>query len=418
MDAKSYHDSKSTEWLLNTCSLLIENKWANDKPLLFDGYFFSPQNREEAVLVFFEALVRNKADVRVLTVKNAVLNLKARKTLDSFLSSNHSLRILNLCKITIDDNLGYLPESLFQARTIQELRIECCKIATEGGLALARMLKTSSSLKTLDLTNVDFGNSFHEISIAFASSSCSLLHLELSENTNLYGDNLADLLKNLQCNRKLHSLTIDQSRIGRTNAPDIATFLARNKSVRSLSLCDNYIDAECMRILTQEGLSYNTTLQTFFVSRNPLGDDGAIYLTDLLKSNDSLQSVIMVDCEIWNRGYKYLARGLAQMKGLRQLTADGDELEEQVDEVLTSLETNMSLVNLLSDRMHSLVHTSSQWKEVDFYLRLNRGKRRILIEQTVPVAVWPRALEGLSSEPDALFYMMKHKPDLLLKSNR
>jgi hypothetical protein len=73
----------------------------------------------------------------------------------------------------------------------------------------------------------------------------------------------------------------------------------------------------------------------------------------------------------------------------------------------------MSLVNLLTDRMHILIQTNRQWKEVAFYLRLNRAKRRVLIEKHMPLSLLPRVLEESTQDPDALFYLIHHMPQLV-----
>ena len=406
-----YYDSTASNWLVKTSRLLIDNEWPRDRPLLLDGSSFRMDCRDEANRVFFESLLRNQT-ARVLTLKNIQFSLEAGSYLEKMLLKNKTLRTLNFCNVSIQDEKCFLPESLSKNTTIQELRIDNCKLSLERCADLGTLIRTSRSLKLLNLSNLNLGKAATKIALALESNCGSLCHLEMSD-TQMDSESISSLLNSIQRNTTLISLRLNRSGIGPKNASDLAGLLATNKHLKALSLCDNSLNGASIRIMAEEGLRHNDTLQTLFLSHNPIGDEGAIYLTDFLMENTVLQSLVLVDCEIWRQGCSYLAQGLAKMRGLRQLTVDGDELEDQVEYVLESVKMNMSLVNLLTDRMHILIQTNDQWKEVAFYLRLNRAKRRVLIEKHMPLSLLPRVLEESTQDPDALFYLIQHMPQLV-----
>jgi Ran GTPase-activating protein (RanGAP) involved in mRNA processing and transport len=406
-----YYDNTARNWLLKTSRLLMDNEWPCDRPLLLDGSSFRIDYRDEANTVFFDSLLRNKT-ARVLTLKNVQFSLNAGSYLEKLLLKNKNLRILNFCNVSIENKNCFLPESLSGNTTIQELGIDNCKLSPGRCADLGKLMRTSQSLKLLNLSNLNLGNAATEIAKALESNCGSLCHLEMSDNR-MDSESLSSLLKSLQRNKTLVSLRLNKSGIGPKHASDLADLLATNKHLKALSLCDNSLNGASIRIMAEQGLGHNDTLQMLFLSHNPIGDEGAIHLTDFLMENTVLQSLVLVDCEIWRRGCRYLAQGLAKMRGLRQLTVDGVELEDQVEHVLESVKTNMSLVNLLTDRMHILLQSNDQWKEVAFYLRLNRAKRRFLIEKHMPLSLLPRVLEESTRDPDALFYLILHMPQLV-----
>ena len=100
------------------------------------------------------------------------------------------------------------------------------------------------------------------------------------------------------------------------------------------------------------------------------------------------------------------------MKGLKELLVDG-EMEDYATDVLKSLETNMTLRYLWTDRTAYLFHKDRTWRLVEFYLRLNRGKRRMLVEPGVPISLWPRVLEGISGNPQITYHMLRQKPEII-----
>jgi hypothetical protein len=99
------------------------------------------------------------------------------------------------------------------------------------------------------------------------------------------------------------------------------------------------------------------------------------------------------------------------MRGLKQLMVDG-EWEDHVDTVLLSMESNMTLTHLCTDRSAMLFHWDPDWKRVDFFLRLNRANRRMLLEPNVATSLWPRVLEASTGDASSLYYMLRHKPEL------
>jgi hypothetical protein len=396
----------STRWLMKTCRLLVDDAWPCDQPLSFDGSGFHDDSRDEANQIFFSALLQHGKGKR-LNLKNITLTLKSRKSLDEILSSNVDLQSLNLCNISCDDRSRCLPGSLFSKTNIQELRIEKCNIDSEAASAIGKQSE-SGSLRSLKLISVNLGGDVRDVLNGIASG--SLCHLELCQSR-IEQKHLSFALHSLSTNTKLESLYLDDCAIGSRNADDLADLVATNKHLKTLSLYNNDLDGKGIEILTERGLRDNTTLQNLRLSRNPIGDVGAKHLAKLLCSNPTIESLTLVDCDIWGPGCLCLARGLTYMRGLKQLVVDG-EWEDHVQVVLKSMESNMTLVHLDTARTPMLVHKDPQWRKLEFYLRLNRSKRRILMDPRVSDSWWPRVLADISDDASLVYHMLRHKPEL------
>jgi hypothetical protein len=183
-----------------------------------------------------------------------------------------------------------------------------------------------------------------------------------------------------------------------------------------LDLSNNSIDGATVGKWAEKGLRSNQTLKSLNLSHNPIGDDGAEHLTKLLISSATIESLSLIDCEIWGRGCRSLSSGLEHMRGLKSLFVDGD-MEELAETVLKSLQSNKRLRYLWTDRHAYLIRKDRQWRQVEFFLRLNRGKRRILEDDSlVPMSLWSNVLEGVSGDPRLMYYLLRQKPELVALS--
>jgi Ran GTPase-activating protein (RanGAP) involved in mRNA processing and transport len=225
-----YYDNTASNWLLKTSRLLIDNEWPCDRPLLLDGSSFRIDCRDEANTVFFDSLLRNKT-ARVLTLKNIQFSLKAGSYLEKLLLKNKNLRTLNFCNVSIQDKNCFLPESLSENTTIQELHIDNCNLSPERCADLGALMRTSQSLKLLNLSNLNLGNAATEIAKALESNCGSLCHLEMSDNR-MDSESISSLLKHLQHDTTLVSLRLNRSGIGPENVSDLADLLATKTRMR------------------------------------------------------------------------------------------------------------------------------------------------------------------------------------------
>ena len=397
--------NQSTLLLVKTCRLLLEDKWPCEETVTFDGSRFSDELSDQASLIFFDAVLRH-GKARSLSVKRTRLSLKSDRIFKQILTSVSSLQKLELCNIECDGGLS--PSYSFldvNASHLQDLKIEKCKISSKTASVLATLIELGT-LQSLKLTQIDLRSTrfFH----ALARDGCSLDSLELRE-AGMDQSALSALFQSLASNQTLKSIRLEGCAVGSNQACELAQLLSTHPRLRSLSLCNNDLDGKDVRVIAENGLRKNTTLRKLELSHNPICDSGAEELSRLLCHNSSIESLSLVDCEIWSTGFIALARRLAKMKGLKQLVIN-DEICDHANIVLQSLKSNFILTQILTDRTPLEVKDDCQWKQVDFYLMLNRSKRRILIEPGVPFSLWPLVLSD--QDASTRYHFLRDKPEL------
>jgi Ran GTPase-activating protein (RanGAP) involved in mRNA processing and transport len=96
----------------------------------------------------------------------------------------------------------------------------------------------------------------------------------------------------------------------------MGNFIATNKAIKTLELARN--DMSMVEIVDiASGLKHNTSIRTLDLSNNPVGN---VDLSDALKTNMTLENLILNHCDIGDEGAKALAKSLVSNTGL--LTVD------------------------------------------------------------------------------------------------
>lgn len=402
----SSHNSASTRWLARAIQMLLEDTWPTDRTISFDGSGFPLDTQDAANNVFFEA-VRKNGKVKSIRLRNQNLSLKAQTTFQNILSSNSNLRRLEFCNVSTSDSSELLLNTSFSSSNVQELLLQKCIINKELACVLSK--KIENGLRKLLLVNLDLDMASFKLIEGIING--SLVHLELRD-IRIDSTLLMHLIQGLESNIHLEELYLEHCEIDSTYAKALSKLVKASTSLKTLSLCSNNLDGDSIGVIAERGLNQNKILQRLILSYNPIGDVGAKHLTNLLVSNPTIQSLSIVDCEIWSQGCMSLAHGLADMKGLRILNADS-EWENHIDIILSSIKSNFSLIQLWTDRTAMLMNIDPLWKQLGFYLRLNEAKRRLLVEPNVSVTLLPRILAESNHDATILYHFLSHKPDLV-----
>jgi Ran GTPase-activating protein (RanGAP) involved in mRNA processing and transport len=404
---RNIDNSAAIRWLAKTCHFLTEGTWRSELPVIYDGADFSGYSEREANCFLFDAVRRN-GNIESITLKNLELNSKEVNLLANVFSSNpflHTLTLSNVSMAESEDSSSLWNAVSENSNNVTTMTLNRCKINLNLSLALGRMIR-SGSLKCLKLSKVDL---IDPADVVKSISECGLSRLEIRS---LRMDQLyfSRLFESLKANSKLESLVVTRCGLGSEAAQALAELLSSTQhNIATLNISENNFDSEGIEILTRQGLQHNKSLERLILSHNPIGDSGAKALAEWLCEDRTLKSLSLIDCEIWGPGCVALGAALKRMRGLEKLMVDS-EFDDHVDVVLASMESNMSLTRLSTDRV--LVHDDPKWERVEFYLKLNRAKRRMLTEGDVPASLWPRVLAGSSGDASVLFYLLQHKPEL------
>lgn len=179
--------------------------------------------------------------------------------------------------------------------------------------------------------------------------------------------------------------------------------------------------------------------QPFFFFHLP-GDRGAAAIAEALTVNTALTNLWFPSNAVGCQGMEVFAKYLPKMDGLEQLNVGMLLDEKAADALTTALKDNLRLSVLYMEKPvydeeagdgDGYDYTGAggsgggSSKVVDFYLRLNRSGRRLLVrDPCVSQGLWPRILsktvDHASKEgaPDVLYYLLREKPELVEKRRK
>jgi hypothetical protein len=377
-----------------------------------------------------------------MILRNLTMTSKSRYELEKVLSSSQDLRSLTLYNVSsccdeddrcnydlADDQRGNEPDSsspvskqclnvdfLCGGTSLQELTIERCRMDVNGSGVFAQALRScSATLKSLKIIDLTLNNDCDDLWKAIANVDKTLEAIEFRQ-VHMEASIQIHLLQALRYCPNIRTLHLEECGIQTEQVPHLAQLLQSLPNLISLNVCRNNIDGTGLGILVRQGLHYHPSLRKLTLSHNPLGDDGACHLSDLLSSPDSTSKIewlSLIDCDIWGPGCETLAQGLAGFGTLKELIVDG-EWEEHFDTTIKSLKRNMILTRLWVPGAPVLQHNNDpKWKQVDYYLHLNRCKRRLLLERNLPLAQWPDVLVEGKADADLFFYLLRQRPELV-----
>lgn len=228
--------------------------------------------------------------------------------------------------------------------------------------------------------------------------------------------------------------------MGNATVPDDATLRAlfRRSSITNLRL---RFRNRCVIQSLKRCLPYIEHLQGLDLRGNLIGDEGIADLVDAISLSNIKSLKLGLNC-ITDLGATHLARLVAQPSC--QLThmdlnsnlignTGGYELAIALKDNITlksfllcgnsqvscggvfveCLEANSSLIDCNLQQTHV---ECCEVNLIDYWLMLNKSGRRILKGDSLPCGVWPEFLVKYacaSKHPDALFYFLSQKPDLV-----
>ena len=358
-----------------------------------------------------------------------------------------------------DSNSNSNSSSIGEAR-IEELTIERCRLDLEGARVLGKALRTSNSnnsaistLKSLKMVNLSFWDEdndvceilshlFEGIAKAGKRGGC-LESLEFRNmampSSKALRSRFFSALRNCQ---NLSSLKLADCDMQSEDIYELAkTVKSLSHTLESLDLSRNDIDGSGLEVLLKHGLAGHESMKRLIISHNPIGDDGAIHLSRFLakqqnqnnrhkqRSNTKnsnnpdatnntcskgIESLQLVDCDLWSPGCARLARTLKDVDTLSELVV-GSEWKQHLETVANSLKTNVALKHLhiafdaFDDDVDddddepqphhdgetvssSSLSSLSAMERIEYYLALNRGHRQISIAESLSFKLWPMIL--------------------------
>eukprot|EP00540_Astrosyne_radiata_P023532 CAMPEP_0116867936 /NCGR_PEP_ID=MMETSP0418-20121206/26900_1 /TAXON_ID=1158023 /ORGANISM="Astrosyne radiata, Strain 13vi08-1A" /LENGTH=140 /DNA_ID=CAMNT_0004503815 /DNA_START=1 /DNA_END=423 /DNA_ORIENTATION=+ len=125
------------------------------------------------------------------------------------------------------------------------------------------------------------------------------------------------------------------------------------------------------------------SLKRLYLANGQIGTEGAVYLANALRNNETIQVLDLLHNPIGHDGV------LAFRSILRNYQ-------------------NVTIHALLLNHYDASTNGS-----IGIYLDLNRMGRRHIFDADLPVSVWPFLLEKMNSRPNLLYQTLLEKPELM-----
>lgn len=422
------------KWLDDAEKSLQNNSWTC--PMYVDGTAWDEpaSKREQAAIRLFQSLGDNTS-APSLVFQNAKLSNEMDEVFSSTVRQNKGLRTVKLRNLSTRDGLYQLPSVLFTNINLEKIDLTKVSLNLAACRQLSQLIRDSTVLSSISLDNIRGIEGewlqcvLDAIVVSRSIKSLKFKCIEINK------DCVKRALRALSFNRTIRNLDLEGLTLDSTDAVEIANLLRRNNKIKDLSLRRNNLHADALKVLVEQGLLVNDTLEGLFLSGNPLGDASGQYIAQLLQKNSTLKELCLFNTKLKEKGCMEVAKAFRYNTGLRSISLDGNQVEGCAGALLESLEQNTKLQSVL-DRMAGFLAsaaidkgatssttaattapTTSTWKQVEFYLRANKANRRLLYTPTAEAnnskrlglehEDLPYFLEGAGTQADVFFHFFR-----------
>lgn len=203
-------------------------------------------------------------------------------------------------------------------------------------------------------------------------------------------------------------LDLSRNHLSGANAVALSLALKENTCLKELDLRDSEIDDQGATAIAG-ALRSNVCLEKICLRDNPIGNDGAAALAKALTSNATLTSLSA--SRFSQQGVIAFAKCLPFMNNLKHLEMQylNGLTKEGAETFLKGVEANTELEQV------TLANTQHLELQIKYQMALNQAGKRILKSQGhVPDSLWPLVLAKSSNNPDALYFFLREKPEVLI----
>jgi len=207
-----------------------------------------------------------------------------------------------------------LVDALNSKNALTTLDLSRNRLADESAELIARLIKDSAGLRTLNLGNTELGtHAILHISVALRENrTLTSIDLEDPRLFSLQEETTVHIARALQpgCSG-LITLRLGKHGIRDYGVQTLCEILARNTTLTELDLRCNKITMEGAKSLANL-LEANSVLCSLSLAHNAIRSEGAIALADCLRANRTLKQLNLSGCSIENGGLADLALALLE----------------------------------------------------------------------------------------------------------
>jgi Ran GTPase-activating protein (RanGAP) involved in mRNA processing and transport len=358
----------------------------------------------------------SRSRIQTLMISNTSMSHSCLRDFAMALRKTSSLRELELSNNKLSDESVYiLATALQQSSSLESLNFSCNGIGDVGASSLSRT-SSNSQVHTLSLRrNRITAEGFRRLTSSSLAKS-SLRCLDLSSNSFMgsWGALPKDSLHGLQ------TLDLSNGGLGDEGLKSLSVALEHSQ-LEQLCLSENHIGDQGMAHLAN---SKTSALKNLDLSENQVGDAGFAILAASFANHPHLQLLNMMGNQIGNLGMARFCVALQLpivASSLRHANLSGNEInDEAIIDLVECLKGNSSLIRLdislnplvdeaaagdlltrafeINTSLEQLDFRSRDddnggYTELEYYMSLNRGGRKLFRSKEFHRALWPRILE-------------------------
>ena len=329
-------------------------------------------NRSDYGATFFSTYYQSQITSK--GVKVVAEAIQVNTTLDKLdLSFNNKIS---------DDGASFISDSLKTSTSLKELNVSNTKITSEGAKGIAEAIEVNSRLERIDLSFsklCDVGANF--ISNGLKANK-SLQELNMSKNE-ITTEGAKGIAEALQLNMTLKLLDLSINKISDDGATAISNSLKSNSALQELSISHNNITNTGITKIT-EVIQVNLTLQNINISKNHISTEGLLYFMEAVKNNCTLQIVNITHNNVTRSGFTSIKQCIENLQHPIQIIASWNETNKN-GQLVTKISTSCVPDNIEEDVWsfeeydpdHLVMCLSECLKEDDTLQKLDLEYKRI-----------------------------------------
>jgi Ran GTPase-activating protein (RanGAP) involved in mRNA processing and transport len=280
------------------------------------------------------------------------------------LSSNNSLKKLTLSIVTLSNEaVTAMNKGMIKTPNLESIRLSCCTIKENALGSVSEFLGRASRLQAIKV------------------DSCKL------------GDKqVASLIKAIQFHPQLAQVLVSYNKCGSSTMSTISELLlAEHCKLSTLDIGRQYDEDRYMDLGPFiSALRKNESLRSLDLSYSNIRSSDMIALASTLKETSKLEKLYLCGNKLSVESIRAIASVLPRNRRLKRLWLTGNQNFDQkrAEELLKGLRDNMTLEDIMLP----------QWlpeysREIEYYMDINKGGRKLFRVPSVPGSVWPHVLE-------------------------
>lgn len=202
-------------------------------------------------------------------------------------------------------------------------------------------MEKNQNIQTLEIMHTKAKNNMVKLLGDAISKNSSLKHLNLF-NIDRLTDSFSDLINGMILNQSIETLKLDFNDLDDEHCELLSSYLSKNQMLKELSLEENSITEQGMKLL-KGGLMNHNSLKILNLSGNPI--EGYSSLRDLL-SNTKLETLFISKCKIKEEGLIKIFEALQYNTTLTEFHFNKNNQEENFQEIKDLLFFNTRIIKM------------------------------------------------------------------------